>query len=174
MFAKISLKYGLILGVTVSLATQILTWLGLGLTNWFVVVSVILTMAFIAFAAQKIQVIKCGQLTFINALGLVIIMVLVARLIFQVYMFIYTRYVDPLWVDSVAESWALTLQESGSTAEQVESQIQNFRKAYEPLPMFTVALVMYAIPQFFWGLITVLFFVFDVKNKFKKQGVTVL
>ena len=35
--------------------------------------------------------------------------------------------------------------------EQIKMQIESFRKAYELLPMFTVALVMYAIPQFFWA-----------------------
>lgn len=167
MILKISLKWGLSLGIAVSIATQILTWLGFGLTNWFIFVSIILTVIAIALASNEVQVENQGKLPFLNALTLVIVSVLIARFIFQIYMFVYTRYIDPSWIDTVAESWTVMLQEAGTTAEQIDVQIQSFRKAYEFVPMFTSALVLYGIPQFFWGFITALFFVFDVKGRFK-------
>lgn len=168
MLAKTSLKWGLLLGIAVSLATQILTWLGLGLTSWFIVASIVLTIIFMAKAAIEIQSLQGGKFSFVNAIALVFLLVIVARFIFQAYMFVYTRYIDPNWVETVATNWTTTLQESGATAEQINVQIQSFRKSYEIVPMFTVTLIMYGIPQFFWGFITTLFFVFDIKGRFQK------
>ncbi len=171
MLVKISLKWGLLLGIAVAVGTQILTWLGLGLTNWFVGISILLSIIFVAIAANKVQRLQGGKFTFLNAISLVLLLVLVARLVFQLYMFVYTRYIDPSWVEMVAESWTSMLQNSGATAAQIEAQIQGFRQAYEIVPMFTSALIAYGIPQFFWGFLTALFFVFNLNKRFKKNQV---
>lgn len=168
MVLRNTIKWGIILGIAVSLSTQILTWLGLGLTNWFVIMSIILTVVFIALVSKNVQSVNGGNLSFINAIFIVIVLVLIARIIFQIYMFIYTRYIDPLWVDTVSDSWTTTLQNSGVNAEQINAQIQSFRKSYETIPMFTSTLVLYAIPQFILGFITSMFFVLDVKGRINK------
>ena len=46
MGLKTILKWGLLLGASVALGTQILTWLGLGLTNWFLVLTYLLVVVF--------------------------------------------------------------------------------------------------------------------------------
>ena len=69
-------------------------------------------------------------------------------------------YIDPEWVERVAELWTNMMQEDGLTSEKINPQITAFRKAYEPLQMFTVELVKYGFPQFILGLVSSLFLVF--------------
>jgi hypothetical protein len=80
-------------------------------------------------------------------------------------MFIYTQYIDPDWVNTVAESWTKTLQEANTPAEKIDKQINAFRKSYEPLSMFTIQLINYGLPQFVIGVIVSIPFVLHKKNR---------
>jgi len=43
---------------------------------------------------------------FLKALVLLLVMILVGRVMYQTYMFLYINFVDPTWVDTVAEVWS--------------------------------------------------------------------
>jgi hypothetical protein len=49
MRLKSILKWGLFLGISISFGTQILTWFGLGITNWFVLLTYVLVIIFFNF-----------------------------------------------------------------------------------------------------------------------------
>jgi hypothetical protein len=100
---------------------------------------------------------------------MVIGMILISRLIFQTYMFIYTRYIDPSWVDQVAEVWTISLQESNTAVEKIDQQISDFRKSYETIPLFTSTLISYIVPQFILGLLVTS--IFMLINKKSRSGV---
>jgi hypothetical protein len=102
-------------------------------------------------------------LTFKHALITVVLLILIARVIFQIYMFVYTRYIDPAWVDSVSLSWSASLEASGMEADRIEQAIEQFRKSYQTVTMFTTALIQYAIPHFIVGLLVSLYFTFRKK-----------
>ncbi|WP_297691167.1 DUF4199 domain-containing protein [uncultured Eudoraea sp.] len=170
MRLKTILKWGILLGVSVALGTQILTWLGLGLTNWFVLLTYILVIVFSILSLTELRNRKEIKLNFLNAILVIIGIVLISRLIFQTYMFIYTRYLDPSWVDTVSKTWTISLQESNVAANEIEQQINSFRKSYEILPMFTSSLISYAIPQFVIGIIVSIIFVFTNKKKSIKKS----
>jgi len=162
---KTIIKWGIILGVAVSLGTQILTWLGLGLTNWFLLLTYVLLIMVLILAFKEIKLQHEGKIGFGKVLLWVLGIIVIGRLIFQLYMFIYTRYLDPEWVDSVAETWETALTASSYSPEQIETQLSNFRKSYETVPMFTTALLSYAIPQFVIGLIATAVFYFTQKSR---------
>jgi hypothetical protein len=153
-----SIRWGFTLGLATSLATQILTWLGLGLSQWFNVISIALVVIFTFFCLQQLRTRLESRLTFKDALIHVVLLILIARVIFQIYMFVYTRYIDPEWVDTVSLSWSSSLEASGMEADRIEQTIEQFRKSYHPVPMFTTALIQYAIPQFIVGLLVSLYF----------------
>ena len=72
---------------------------------------------------------------------------------YQTYMFVYINFVDPTWVDTVAEVWSAQLEESGATAEQIDKRITNFRKQWETGFVFTLGLIAYALPEIVLGLL---------------------
>jgi hypothetical protein len=158
-----SIKWGLTLGLATSLATQILTWMGLGLSQWFNIVSIALVVIFTFFCLRQLKARLESRLTFKHALITVVLLILIARVIFQIYMFVYTRYIDPAWVDSVSLSWSASLEASGMEADRIEQAIEQFRKSFETVPMFTTALIQYAIPQFIVSLLVSLYFVIRKK-----------
>jgi hypothetical protein len=166
---KTIIKWGLLLGASVALGTQILTWLGLGLTNWFLVLTYLLVVVFSILCLIELRKSGAIKLNLLNAILIILGIILISRLIFQTYMFIYTRYIDPSWVDAVSETWAISLQESNVTADQIDRQINGFRKSYEVLPMFTSSLISYAVPQFIIGIIVSTVFVLIHKIKSRKE-----
>ncbi len=165
MQPKMIIKWGLLLGVAVALGTQILTWAGLGLTNWFLILTYVLVVAFSVLSLIELKNRRETTFNFLNAALTIAAIILISRLVFQTYMFVYTRYIEPTWVDTVAETWIATLQASDVDANGIEQQISSFRKSYETLPMFTSSLILYAIPQFVLGLIVCVVFVFFQKKK---------
>jgi hypothetical protein len=169
MGLKTILKWGLFLGVSIVLGTQILTWLGLGLTNWFVLLTFILVIGFSIVSLIELRNREDLKINFINTILVIIGIILISRLIFQIYMFLYTRYIDPFWIDTVSETWTISLQESNVAANKIEQQINSFRKSYETLPMFTSSLISYAVPQFIIGIIVSVIFVFANKKKSTKK-----
>lgn len=90
------------------------------------------------------------------------------RYVFQSYMFVYINYIDPQWVDTVAERWTQMLKDADISDEQISKRITIFRKAWEPLSMFTTELILYGIPQFVLGMIVSLFYIF--RNPRKTAG----
>ncbi len=160
MLAKTSIKWGVLLGIGLALGSQILTWLGLGVSNWFVVLTYLLVIVFVALGLGNLKRLDDGKLTLGKAALSVVIIILISRVIFQLYMFVYINYIDPNWVNDVAETWTTMMQEAEISDEQIDQRIKSFRQAWKPLPMFTFEVVVYAIPQIVLGLITSLFFVF--------------
>lgn len=138
--------WGLVLGVAVSVGVQILTWMGLGLTYWTWVVTYLLVALFAVLAARSLLR-RNGSLGLPRTAILVLVLVLVSKLIFQIYMFLYIHAVDPGWVDRVAEVWAPQLRESGASEAEIERQISAFRRNWSTPYIFTLGVIAYALPQ---------------------------
>jgi len=94
--------------------------------------------------------------SFLQALVLLVVMILVGRVLYQTYMFVYINFVDPTWVDTVAEVWSAQLEDAGSSAEQIDQSIASFRKQWETRYVFTLGIVAYALPQLALGLLAMI------------------
>jgi hypothetical protein len=165
MMLKNNVISGLLLGLSVSLGTQILTWLGLGLTNWFVLLTYILVLGFVIITLRKQWIIQNDSLPFTKVLFGVFIIVLVSRYVFQLYMFLYINYVDPNWMNDVTIYWTQMLEDQGSPPEEIKASIDAFHKSYQPTRMFTVEIILYGFPQFILGMLGSLYFVFRKPSK---------
>lgn len=164
MVLQRSIKWGIYLGLVVVAGTQILTWLGLGLTNWFVGLTYVAVIICIALGLRAFKKSLGSKIPFGKAILFVLLTILISRIIFQLYMFIYVNYLDPNWIEMVAESWTKTMQEASVAEEVINKRIDRFRQAYEPISMFTITLIQYAIPQFILGFIVSLFYVIKLKR----------
>jgi len=80
-------------------------------------------------------------------------MVFAARVMYQTYMFVYINFIDPTWVDTVAEVWAGQLEDSGASAEEIDRRVASFRKQWQTGFVFTLGLVAYTLPQVILGLL---------------------
>ncbi len=149
------LLWGLGLGAAVVLSTQILTWVGLGLSHLTWVSTYVLVIVFAVLGGRSLQG-RLGRAPgFLRAALLILVMILVSRVIYQTYMFLYINYVDPGWVDMVAEVWSAQLREAGQSADQIAKSIDGFRRQWETGYVFTLGIVSFGIAQFVLGLITV-------------------
>ena len=156
---KENIKYGLFLGIATSFVTQVLTWLGLGTSNWFVLLTYILVIVFVFIVIRK-QWVKNNSITFLHAILIVSILILVSRYVFQLYMFIYTRYINPNWIDEVSIVWTEIMKENNASEIYISRQLSAFRKSYEPFSMFFIEVFKYGISQIILGVIISLYFVF--------------
>ena len=148
---KISLKWGIILGLTISIGTQVLTWLGLGLTNWYVAITYVAVIV-MTFLAAKNQIKALGsKFTYLKALMSVLVIIIVSRYIFQFYMYIYISYIEPTWVDTVSDMWTKMMHDQNVETEVLQKRISSFRKAWQPLNIFTVEIVYIGLSQFILG-----------------------
>jgi hypothetical protein len=148
---KTYIKWGVLLGLATSIGTQILTWLGLGLTNWFVMLTYIMVVLFVFMGLKNIKSENGGSLSFGRAFIAIAVIILVSRLIFQVYMYVYVHHIDPGWIAMVEEKWRLMMQEANVSEEVITQRMVGFRKAYEPLQMFSTELIKYGMPQYILG-----------------------
>lgn len=151
---------GFLLGLAISIGTQILTWLGLGLTNWFVLLTYVLLAIFVFITLRKQWIAGNSSISFTTALTAVVIMVVVSRYVFQSYMYLYTNFIDPNWVSDVSNYWAQSLKDENIPQEEINETIKSFQQAYKPAQMFTIEIIKYGISQFILGLLISLYFVF--------------
>lgn len=150
---KHHLLWGIGLGAAVVLTIQILTWAGLGLSNWTWILPWVLVVVFAILAGKSLATRLGARPRFLQALVLLLVMIFVARIMYQTYMWVYINFVDPTWVDTVAEVWSGQLAESGATTEEIDRRITGFRRQWETGFVFTLGLVAYALPELVLGLL---------------------
>lgn len=151
---KHHLLWGAALGAGAVLSTQILTWMGLGLSSLTWVSNYVLVVVVAVLAGRSLTRRIAGRPGFWQAAVMLVVMLLVARLMYQTYMFVYINFVDPSWVDTVSEVWTKQLEEAGTTEETIEKNIARFRKQWETKFVFTLGLIAYALPELVLGLVT--------------------
>jgi hypothetical protein len=165
MYVKAALKWGAYLGLAQVVGTQILTWLGLGTSNWFPILMNVLVIFFISILLKGIKSAEGGKLAFIKALIPIVIAIVTAFYIFQLYMFIYVNYIDPQWIENTSAAWTQTMTDNGVDQVDIDKRINFFKNSYKPLSMFTIQIINYGVPQIILGSIVSLFFVFSRKKK---------
>src|SRR5210317_766869 len=89
------LLWGLGLGAAVVLCIQILTWLGLGLSHLTWILTWLLVMVFAVLAGKSLGRHLGERPRFLQLLLLLVVMILVGRVVYQTYMFVYINFVDP-------------------------------------------------------------------------------
>lgn len=153
---KHHLLWGLSLGATVSLCIQILTWVGLGLSHVTWILTYVLVAVFAYLAARSYRDLLGARPGFLRAVLLIAVMILVSRLIYQSYMWVYINFVDPGWVDMVAEFWSAQLAEAGVAEEQIAENIAIFRRQWETDYVFTLGILSFGVAQFVVGIVVAL------------------
>lgn len=160
---KLGIKWGVLLGAIIVIITQMLTWLGLGTSNWFVILTFISVILVAILFARKARTNFPDNSKALNWILPLLATIIISRYIFQAYMFIYIQFVDPSWVSTVSETWSAMLADQNFTTEQIENQISAFQKSYRPTQMFTIEIVKYGIPQFIIALIVLWFYFWRTK-----------
>ena len=164
---KHHILWGLGLGAAAVASTQILTWMGLGLSNLTWISTYTLIVVFAVLAGRSLRGRLDRRPGFLQAVLMLLVMLLVSRLMYQTYMFLYINFVDPDWVDTVADVWSGQLRESGSTEEAIEKSISRFRRQWETKFVFTLGIIAYALPEFVLGLVAL---VVSAVQPWKKDG----
>ena len=148
---KRGLKWGVILGISLIVGTQILTWLGLGTSPWYIVMTYILVIIAALLSARDQKNADTERFNYLRSFLNVLIVIVVSRYFFQTYMYFYINFIDPTWIETVSENWSKMLQERNHSEEQIVNQISRFKKAYQLLNMFTTEIVFKGVSQFVLG-----------------------
>ena len=149
------LLWGVGLGAAVVACIQILTWAGLGLSHLTWISTYLMVVLFAILAGRSLGRRLGERPRLLQAIVLMAVMILVSRVIYQTYMFVYINFVDPTWVDTVAEVWSAQLRDAGTADEQIDRQISHFRGQWETGYIFTLGIISYGIAQFILGLVAV-------------------
>ncbi len=152
---KHHLLWGVGLGAAEVACIQVLTWVGLGLSHVTWILTYVLVVVFAVLGARSLHQRLAARPRFLQAVVLIVAMILVSRLIYQTYMFLYINYVDPTWIETVAEVWSGQLQEAGTPPEQIAKQIDGFRMQWRTGYIFTLGIVSFGVAQFVLALLAV-------------------
>tara|TARA_Y100000385_G_scaffold290967_1_gene366365 strand:- start:460 stop:990 length:531 start_codon:yes stop_codon:yes gene_type:complete len=161
---RISIKWGVILGVALVIGTQILTWLGLGTSNWFIVLTYVLVITAVLLCTKELKRKLLEDFSFLKSFLSVLIVILISRYIFQAYMYVYINFVDPNWIETISEKWTIMLQEKNLSTDQIKNQISRFQKSYEPLNMFTIEIIYIGLSQFILGCVATSLYLWRAKK----------
>lgn len=151
---KHDLPWGIGLGTAVVLCIQILTWVGLGLTHWTWVSTYAMVVVFSILGTRSLRKHLTVRPGFPRAALLIALMVLVSKLMEQTYMFVYINFVDPTWVETVAELWSGQLRDTGVSEARIARLIADFRHQWQTSYIFSLGILRYGIAQLILGLIT--------------------
>jgi len=163
-----SLKFGLWLGLSISAGTQILTWMGLGLTNWFVFLTYLLIIVFGFLSTRKWWVNNDRSIGFLKVLLSCFILIVASRYIFQGYMYGYTRYINPDWINEVVVIYADMLKMYDLSDAVIQDRIDAFRQSYSATSMFGIEIIRFGISQWILCVMVSMIFVFK-SRKVKKM-----
>ena len=147
MILRNSIRWGLILGLSVVISTQVLTWMGYGLTNWFVGLTYLCVVICTWLGCRGIGLLKGREMTWKEAVVFLLAMIIIGRYIFQVYMFVYVFYIEPDWIEKVTEIWTDMMKDQGLTSEVIQQRIAFFHRAYLPWRMFSIEIFAIGLPQ---------------------------
>ncbi len=152
-FVRHPLLWGAGLGAAAVACIQILTWVGLGLTFWTYTSTFLMVLVFSILAARSLRIDLGSQPRLWQVAWMVLVMVLVCRVIYQSYMFVYINYVDPTWVETVAESWSADLRAAGKSEDEILARISDFRNQWRTSYVFSTGIVRYSAAPFILGLL---------------------
>jgi hypothetical protein len=152
---KGGLFWGLLLGLSEVACIQVLTWAGLGLSHLTWILTYVLVVILAITAGLAVEKGSAQRLGILNAAVLVLVMVLVSRVIYQTYMFVYINYLDPGWVETVATVWREQLRQGGANEETIAANISQFRREWETVHIFTYGIINYGIAHYILALFSV-------------------
>ena len=145
--------WGAGLGAAGVVLIQVLTWLGLGLSHLTWILTFVLVAVFAVVAARSLGRRLGARPTLWQTVVLLAVMTVVMAVIGQLYMFVYINWVDPTWVDTVAEVWSAQMTESGAAPDEIDRNIDMFRRNWRTANVFTLGLVAFALRNFVVGLL---------------------
>ncbi len=152
---KHDLLWGVGLGAAAVASTQILTWVGLGLTHWTWISINVLVVVFAVLGGRSLRRRLAAAPSLAQAALLIGLMILVSKVIYQAYMFVYINVVDPTWVDMVAEVSDAQLRAAGTSEERIASNIADFRNQWRTGYIFSLGIVRYELAHLILGFGTI-------------------
>lgn len=164
---KHHLSWGVKLGLAEVACIQILTWIGLGLSHLTWILVYLLVILFAVLSGKTLARRMGSRPGVLRTFLSMVVIVLVSRAIYQIYMLLYITYADPGWIETVAEVWTEQLQSAGVAADQIESKLDRFRREWQPANALTVGLVSYGVPQWILGTVAQLLL---VVQPWKRKG----
>ncbi len=149
--------WGIYLGVAVWLSTQILTWLGMGLINWFVILTCLPVILFAWFGFTNYLNTNDQKVGYLQGIFWTLIVIIMGHSVFQCYMFLYACYISQDRADNVVVMWADHLSTTSLSEEEFTKGIEGVRKPCEAIPIFTIEIVTYGLSQFVPAMMIIFF-----------------
>lgn len=155
---KSALNWGVILGIALIIYSLLMWILDLSLEQWVSWVSYIIMIGGIVLGTKSYRDnILNGAISYGQALGFGVLMMLFASIIAAIYSYIFFAFIDPEFVNKMLQMVEEQLLERGMPDEQIEMAIEMQRKFMKPVIMALMTIPTYTFIGLIISLITSIF-----------------
>lgn len=155
---KSALTWGIILGIALIIYSMLMWFLDLSLEKWVSWVSYVIMiggviLATISYRDNSLN----GTMTYGQALGFGVLMLLFASIISAIYSYIFLSFIDPGFIDKILQMTEEQLIEKGMSDDQIDMAIEMQRKFMKPIIMALMSIPSYTFMGLIISLITSIF-----------------
>ena len=143
---SIIINYGLYFGAASVLLSLVLYALGKHLEQGFGIMAIgfAIMIAFVVLGIKKFKSINNGYVSWGQAVKIGVGLVVVGSIITVIYQQVFMNFIEPDFLDQVAQRTEQTLLDAGLNDEQIESQIEMQKKFQSPAISIPLGIVMSA------------------------------
>ena len=161
---KNALNWGLIVGIVLIIYSILMYFLDFSLEKWVSWVSYILLIGGIVYSTiQYRDTVLGGSITYAQALGFGVIISLYAAVLSGIYSYVFLTFIDPDFIEKIAEMTQQQMLDQGLSEDQVEQAMEMQKGFMKPWVMVLISIPALTFMGFVFSLITSIFL--------KKEGV---
>lgn len=155
---KNALNWGVILGIALIIYSLLMWFLDLSLEKWVSWISYLIMIGGIILGTKSYRDNNLnGAITYGQALGFGVLMLLFASFVSAIYSYIFFAFIDPEFVNKMLQMVEEQLLERGMPDEQIEMAIEMQRKFMKPVIMALMTIPTYTFVGLIISLITSIF-----------------
>ncbi len=151
--ASVALKYGLLGGLIIVIYTAILMTLGMGTNKLLASLGYIIMIAALVLAMQNFKKENHGYMSYGQGLGVGTLASVIMGLLGGIFMYIYTSFIDPNYMESIMDQQIADLEARGMSDEQIDAAIAMTEKFSNPAMTIVSSLIGYLVIGFILSLI---------------------
>jgi len=155
---KNALNWGVIMGIVLIIYSLLMFFLDLSLEQWVGWVSYVFMIGILILATINYRdKAMGGVLSYGQALGFGVVVILFASIINAIYFYVFVEYIDPEFINKMLAMGEEKMIEQGIPEEQIELGIEMQKKFMKPIVMSLISIPTTVFMGLIFSLITSIF-----------------
>ncbi len=152
---KNALNWGVIMGIVLIIYYLLMFFLELNLQKWVGYVSYVFLIAVLIVATINYRDKTLGGvITYGQALGFGVILMLFASIIYAIFFYIFAVYIDPEFINKTLAMVEEEYTKAGLTDEQIEAALGMVKKFMSPILISLISIPTYVFMGLIFSLVT--------------------